>query len=79
MYDKELVRDILQQILAVTQKIMQRFERIETVSDFTGSSFGMERMNSICMLPSPIGTLMLMPKKFSGSARSISKKQAEAG
>lgn len=34
MYDKELVRDILQQIFAATQKIMQRFERIETVSDF---------------------------------------------
>jgi uncharacterized protein with HEPN domain len=55
MYDKELVRDILQQILTATQKIMQRFERIETVSDFTGSSFGMERMDSICMLLIAIG------------------------
>ncbi len=55
MYDKELVRDILQQIFSATQKIMQRFERIETSSDFTGSSFGMERMDSICMLLIAVG------------------------
>ena len=50
MYDKELVLDILQQLLEATQKIHQRFEQIETTADFTSSSFGMERLDSICML-----------------------------
>jgi len=55
MYDKELAADILHQIFAATQKIQQRFEQIKTVADFTGSSFGMERMDSICMLLIAIG------------------------
>jgi uncharacterized protein with HEPN domain len=55
MYDKELVLDILQQIFEAAQKITQRFERIESAADFTSSSFGMERMDSICMLLIAIG------------------------
>lgn len=55
MYDKELVLDILQQILEAAHKITQRFERIESAADFTSSSFGMERMDSICMLLIAIG------------------------
>jgi uncharacterized protein with HEPN domain len=55
MYDTELVLDILQQVFEATQKIEQRFERIETVSDFTDSAFGMERLDSICMLLIAIG------------------------
>ena len=50
MYDKEFVLDILHQISEATRKINQRFKSIETVSDFTGSPFGMERLDSICML-----------------------------
>jgi len=50
MYDKELILDILHQLLEATQKIHQRFEQIETVSDCTNSSFGMEPLDSICML-----------------------------
>ena len=55
MYDNGLVLDILQQVFEATQKIKQRFERIETVSDFTDSDFGMERLDSICMLLIAIG------------------------
>ena len=55
MYDNGLVLDILQQVFEATQKIEQRFERIETVSDFTDSAFGMERLDSICMLLIAIG------------------------
>ena len=50
MFDKELILDILHQLLEATQKIHQRFKQIETSSDFTSSSFGMERLDSICML-----------------------------
>ncbi|WPD24855.1 MAG: DUF86 domain-containing protein [Candidatus Electrothrix sp. GW3-4] len=55
MYDKTLVLDILHQLLEATEKIQQRFEQIETVSDFTDSPFGMERMDSICMQLIAIG------------------------
>ncbi|WYD79450.1 MAG: hypothetical protein V8K32_09030 [Candidatus Electrothrix gigas] len=55
MYDKELVLDILHQILEATLKIQQRFRQIETAADFTGSPFGMERLDSICMLLIAIG------------------------
>ncbi len=55
MYDTELVFDILKQVFKATQKINQRFEQIETVYDFTGSAFGMERLDPICMLLIAIG------------------------
>ena len=55
MFDKELVRDILNQIFEATHKVSQRFEQIDSVSDFTDSPTGMERLDSICMLLIAIG------------------------
>ena len=55
MYDKELVCDILFQILDATQKVSQRFDPINTVHDFTDSPAGMEKLDSICMLLIAIG------------------------
>ena len=55
MYDKELVQDILNQILDATQKVMTRFVPIKTVEDFTNSPEGMEKLDSICMQLIAIG------------------------
>jgi len=55
MYDKELVRDILNQILDATQKVITRFTPIQTVEDFTNSPEGMEKLDSICMQLMAIG------------------------
>lgn len=55
MYDKELVHDILIQILDATQKVLIRFESIKKVDDFTDSPFGMEKLDSICMQLIAIG------------------------
>lgn len=55
MFDKELVCDILYQIYEATQKVIQRFTQIKTVSDFTDSPAGMEKLDSICMLLIAIG------------------------
>ena len=49
MYDKELVTEILSQILHASLTIMSRFEAISEVSDFTGSPSGIEKMDSVCM------------------------------
>ena len=49
MYDKELAREILKQIYHAIELILQRFESIHNVSDFTNSPAGMEKLDSICM------------------------------
>ncbi|MCH7724510.1 MAG: DUF86 domain-containing protein [Bacteroidetes bacterium] len=55
MYDKELVRDILNQILDATQKVITRFTPIHTAEDFTNSPEGMEKLDAICMQLMAIG------------------------
>jgi uncharacterized protein with HEPN domain len=55
MYDKALVLEILQQLHTATTTILQRFEPVQSVEDFTESSAGMEKLDSICMLLIAIG------------------------
>ena len=43
MYDEELILEILNQIYDSTQKILQRFEPIKSVNDFTDTEAGMEK------------------------------------
>lgn len=49
MYDNELVLYTLEQIHRSTQIILDRFEPINLVNDFTDSPAGMEKLDSICM------------------------------
>ena len=55
MYDKELALEVLVQIEAALRTIAERFKPVKTVSDFTGSPAGMEKLDSICMLLIVIG------------------------
>ncbi len=55
MYDKELVLEVLGQIRTASQTILDRFESIKTVSDFTDSPAGRVKLDSICMLLIAIG------------------------
>ncbi len=55
MYDKTLVLEILQQISDAIKTIEQRFEPIKDVNDFTDTPWGMEKLDSICMLLIAIG------------------------
>jgi len=55
MYDKELTLEVLEQIRTASQTILDRFKPVRTVSDFTGSPAGMEKLDSICMLLIAIG------------------------
>lgn len=55
MYDTQLVKDILQQVLDACNKVIVRFEPIDIVSDFTDSSEGMEKLDAICMQLIAIG------------------------
>ena len=49
MHDEELILEILNQIYDSTQKILQRFEPIKSVNDFTDTEAGMEKLDAICM------------------------------
>ena len=55
MPDNELVLEILRQIEESAEKIIARFQTIHDVSDFTDSSSGIEKMDSICMMLIVIG------------------------
>ena len=55
MYDKELVLEVLGQIRTASQTILDRFKSVKTVSDFTDSPAGREKLDSICMLLIAIG------------------------
>lgn len=55
MYDKALAMEILRQIHNAALTILQRFEPVTSVDDFTESPSGMEKLDSICMLLIAIG------------------------
>jgi uncharacterized protein with HEPN domain len=55
MFDKTLAREVLQQLHQATETLLQRFEPVKSVEDFTGSPAGMEKLDSICMVLIAIG------------------------
>ena len=55
MYDRELVLEILGQMYQAAQTILKSIEPIKSVSDFTDSPAGTEKLDSICMLLIAIG------------------------
>lgn len=55
MYDRELATEILSQILKATQKVLRRFESIQSPSDFVLSESGLEKFDAICMQLIAIG------------------------
>jgi uncharacterized protein with HEPN domain len=55
MYDKELVREILTQVKEASDRVLRRFEPIQSVEDFTNSEAGAEKLDAICMQLIAIG------------------------
>ena len=55
MYDQELVREILLQVLEATRRIARRFAPISSPADFLRSEAGLEKLDAICMLLVAIG------------------------
>lgn len=49
MYDLELVKDILKNILWAIDQIVKRFEGIKTGNDFLKNDIGLQKLDSICM------------------------------
>jgi len=55
MYDKELVIDILHNIIWSLDQINKRFQDIKSSDDFTKDDLGLEKLDSICMQMINIG------------------------
>jgi uncharacterized protein with HEPN domain len=55
MYDRELLLEILNQTLAAVQKVIKRFESVDSVDYFTNTPVGMEKLDAICMLIIAVG------------------------
>ena len=55
IYDIELVKEILRQILWSTQTIAKRFAPITSSEDFVASESGLEKLDAICMQLIAIG------------------------
>jgi uncharacterized protein with HEPN domain len=68
MYDKELAVEILNQDFHATEIIIERFAPVESVDDFTGSSAGMEKLDSICMQLIVIGEGLKNFDKVTGNS-----------
>lgn len=49
MYDKELVREILSQILTALDIVLDRFSPVESVDDLTSTPGGKEKLDALCM------------------------------
>ena len=55
MYDKELVVDILKDVLSSMEHVLRRFQVIRSSEDFVKDDVGREKLDSICMQLIAIG------------------------
>ena len=85
MFDKELVREILGQVLESAQIVLQRFKGINSADDFTKDPAGLEKLDAICMNSLPLAkasrTLISRPTipYWPNISRSNGKKQWVCG
>ena len=55
MYDRDLAKEILSQILRSLDTVIHRFAPVKSLADLTDSPSGMEKLDSICMQLIAIG------------------------
>ena len=49
MYNQELVKEVFNQILTATERILRRMKPIKTSEDFLKNERNLEKLDSICM------------------------------
>jgi len=67
MYDSELVKDILENILWSIDQIRKRFQGITLSDDFLKDDNGLEKLDSICMQLINIGEALKQIDKLTDS------------
>jgi uncharacterized protein with HEPN domain len=55
MYDRDLAKEILSQILRALDTVIYRFAPVKSLSDLTDSLAGMEKLDAMCMQLIAIG------------------------
>jgi len=55
MYDKQLINELLEQILQATEIVLRRFEVVDSSDFFLDTPEGMEKLDAICMQLIAIG------------------------
>lgn len=55
MYDRDLAKEILSQILKALDTVIYRFAPVKSLADLTDSPSGMEKLDAICMQLIAIG------------------------
>lgn len=66
MSDSQLVKEIVSQLLAATERILLRFEPVSSVSYFLDSEAGLEKLDAICMQLIAIGESLKNLDKVAG-------------
>jgi uncharacterized protein with HEPN domain len=66
MFDKELVREILSQVLTAANRIERRGASIRTPDDFLASDEGLDKLDAICMMLIAIGENLKNLDKITG-------------
>jgi uncharacterized protein with HEPN domain len=77
MHDREVVLDILDNMLWALDQIQKRFKAISTASDFLDSDPGLEKLDSICMELINIGEALKRIDKTTGQKLLIQYPQVE--
>lgn len=55
MSDREMVSELLQQTLDAVERIIKRFEPVDSADFFSDTPGGMEKLDAICMLLIAVG------------------------
>ncbi len=55
MFDRDLVEEILNQIITASNRITRRFEGINSSDDFLSTESGIDKLDAICMMLIAIG------------------------
>jgi uncharacterized protein with HEPN domain len=68
MYDDPLMLQTLEEISTAARRILNRFQSIDSASDFTDSEAGIEKLDGICMQLIAIGENLKQLDKLTHSA-----------
>ena len=66
MFDRELAKEILRQILAAANRIERRFKGVRGPDDFLLSDAGIDKLDAICMMLIVIGENLKNLDKVTG-------------
>ncbi len=66
MFDRELAKEILKQILIAASRVVRRFKDIRHSDDFLLSDAGIDKLDAICMMLISIGENLKNLDKITG-------------